>query len=738
MQNPLTLKRIGWWLTVALRGVVIVLTRVRSGGWERMPREGGVLLIANHLSYSDPVLLAALSPRPVHFIGARALLKSRFMRIVFGIFDVVAVDPNSALDALRRASDSLAAGQVVCIFPEGQISLDGTRLAFRGGFERIARRAGVPVLPVGIHYCSTWPFAFLNQSLRSRFRKLRNPYRAAVQVGNPIPPEQISMEAAQQAVTDMGMEAFARQPQLQWHLAEGAVRHLSRRGGRKLFVDCSAGRREMSAGMVLAVSLSLAALWRERLAGQRRVGVMFPSGMGGLLTNLALTLLDITPVNLNFTAGRIASEAAIRRAGIRTIISAQPVREKFPDFPWTDDFIDLLKERSKLKKAGIVARLAAVRLLPAAALLRLFSVPREGGEREAGLLFSSGSTGEAKGVVLTHRNIMGNCLQVETCGVLEHQQVLLSCLPLFHSFGFTVTLWYPLLFGLRSVMMPSPLETKRLADVIESEKVTVLLGTPTFFRPYFVRIDPAKLRSLRYVVAGAEKTPKGFHDRWEAHFGSAYLEGYGLTETTPVVSCNLPEREAHGLPAVRRAGSVGKLLPGMAARITEPASGEPLGVNEVGILELKGPNVFPGYLDDPEATAEVFNDGWFRTGDLARIDEDGFLFIEGRLRRFSKIGGEMVPHGTIEHEIALAFELTDSEVPMVAVTGVADPAKGETLVLLSAVDISRDELQKRLAARGLPNLWIPRNIRKVDAIPCLSSGKLDLQTLDQLAKGGGG
>ncbi len=534
------------------------------------------------------------------------------------------------------------------------------------------------------------------------------------------------------AVLDTGHSDFAARPELRGHVAARAVRGLARRGGKTFVVDRTLDRRELSGAMLLAVARVMAERWRPRLGSENRVGVVFPAGIGTLVANLALAMLGKVPVNLNFTIGRAAAEKCIAKAGLRTILTAGAVKEKVPDFPWTEACIDLAEERKGVRKMDIILNLLAIRLLPASWLIRKWGVPTDGGDREAGLLFSSGSTGDPKGVALTHANIIGNCLQIESCGLLDARETMMACLPTFHSFGFTVTVWYPFFTGMRIVTLPSPLETRRVADAVEAEKVTVMMGTPTFLRPYFKRVEPSKLKSLRFVVGGAEKTPRGFHRMWEDTFGGNYLEGYGLTETSPVVSCNLPARG--GNAAEIREGSVGRLFPGMEARVVDPSTGEVKRRGELGILELKGVNVFGGYLDDPVATRQCFRNGWFVSGDLARIDDGGFLYIEGRLSRFSKLGGEMVPHGTVEQAIIEAFGLQDSESPLVAVTGVYDNRKGEALVVLAAVEIKPDALRARLTKRGLPNLWIPRTIKRVDAIPCLASGKLDLRALNELAE----
>jgi len=537
---------------------------------------------------------------------------------------------------------------------------------------------------------------------------------------------------------DSNTDAYQKMPELNEHLGNICFRSLTRKLGMKLITDrTSEQRREFSAGKVLAVSVVLSRKWKDEIPGNR-VGIVLPPGIGAIITNLALALIGKIPVNLNFTIGRRVNESCIRKAGIETVITAQAVRERMPDFPWVEDTRDLVLELKSVSKLAIISWLTALYLLPSNWLARFLDIPREGGEKEAAILFSSGSTGEPKGVILTHRNIISNCLQISHCGLFCEDEILMACLPLFHSFGFTVTVWFPLITNLRIVTLPSPLEIKRIAKAINEEQVTVLLGTPTFFRPYYKTVNPELLKSLIMVIGGAEKTPPDFKKKWEEKFGSLYLEGYGLTETAPVVSVNVPDKNYHktfgnSLPGTR-VGSVGRLFPGMRGRIADTDTGEIVSPFDTGVLHLQGPNIFPGYLDDIKNTALVFADKWFVTGDLARFDKDGFLYIEGRLSRFSKIGGEMVPHGFVEQCIIEAYGYDDSDSLVVAVTGTIDEVKGESLVLLTTIEIDRESLRERMSSAKLPNLWIPRKIIKVDIIPCLASGKLDLKALDKLTQ----
>lgn len=539
---------------------------------------------------------------------------------------------------------------------------------------------------------------------------------------------------------DSGELEFQKRPELKSHLAWESFIALARRPSRALIIDRIPKRRVMKSGMLLALAYIVSRKlksWTER----DRVGIVFPPGIGAHIANLAVVLAGKTPVNLNFTLGRASAEACLRKAEIDCILTTERVQKKLSDFPWPEsglvDLAEILKGISKLRALGL---LGAIKTLPAKLLAKTLRIPSIGGDVEAGLLFTSGSSGEPKGVVLTHRNVLGNCLQIDGSKLLPDGETVVASLPVFHSFGFTVTLWYSILRCVSVVALPSPLEFRKIADAIAAESATVLISTPTFLKPYIRRIAPEKLKTLKYVVTGAEKTPKGFAELWKETFGGEYLEGYGLTETSPVVCANLPEKltaaggsSSSGNPGFRK-GSVGRLFLGQAARILDPDTREILPTTETGLLLLKGPNIFSGYLNDAERTAEVIQDGWFVTGDLARFDEDGFLFIEGRLSRFSKIAGEMVPHGTVEQALVEAFDLVDSEVPMLAIGSRPDDAKGEVLVLLSAIDIELSDVKKKLSTLGYSNLWMPKKVKRVEKIPTLATGKLDLRSIKQLSE----
>ncbi len=730
-----------WILELFCRAVVACLYRVRTRGWEHVPATGGVLIVANHLSYVDPVLIQLACRRRLRFVGSEEVRRSGgFFDWAFRMSGAIPIAPHQALDSTRRITAALEAGEAVCVFVEGQISRTGQLLAVRRGFELMARRAQVPV--VAAYHDGIWGSIFSVSGNRLFFKRPRLTLTDVfVAWAPPIPPDQASPERLRTTLLDLGGAAFEERPVLRRHLASECVRSLARRPGHVAIIDRTADRREIKAAQLLAAASALSRHLRHTVP-EKRIGIVLPPGGGSTIANLAVLCAGKVPVNLNFTAGKASVEASLRIAGIRTVISAKAMREKVPMFPWPERTVDLREEIALAGgKRAMLPWLLAAWILPNQALPRLLGLPRAGDREEAGLLFTSGSSGEPKGVVLTHRNILANCAQLSSLSVLPDTATLLACLPIFHSFGFTITLWYPLIWGCRVVTVPSPLEPRRIVDAIRDEQATVLVGAPTFLRPIFKKAEPGELRTIDLVVSGAERLPRDLYDATLEKHHIEILQGYGLTETSPVSSVNQPHppllTQTSEPQIGKRLGSVGRLLPGMTARIVDPDSFAERPFSEQGMILLRGANVFGGYLDDPEKTRGAFRDGWFVTGDLGRFDDDGFLSIEGRLSRFSKIGGEMVPHGTVEQAIADAFKLEQNEGPQVVVTGVPDAQKGESLIVITSSDLTAESVRDQLQAAGLPALWIPRVVVRVEKIPVLGSGKLDLKACQRLARSNG-
>ena len=716
--------------------IVRLLYRVRMSGVENLPRTGGVLLIANHISYVDVCVLQIACPRPIRFIGHRGLRTHWFFDWCFRLSGAIQISSQQSTEGIRQAVKALKRGELVCLCPEGHISRTGQLMEIKKGFEVIARLAKAPVVAAGIDGLWGSVFSFAENKYIWKSPRLM-PTPVFIAFGRATPPEQVGTAWARRELLDLGCEAFHQRPVLRRHLGRECVRTLAKRPRQILIVDRTAERRPVNCGQLLATAAALSRRIRTTVP-EKRVGIVLPPGAGAFIANLAVICAGKVPVNLNFTAGRPTVEKSLAIGEIRTVISADAMRAKLPNFPWPDRTLDLRAEIAAMGgKRSILPWLIAVWLLPNQWIPLLLGLPRIGDNDEAGLLFTSGSSGEPKGVVLTHRNILANCDQISSLSILPKTCMLVGCLPVFHSFGFTVTLWYPMLRGCRVVTVPSPLETRRIVDAIRDEQATVLLGAPTFVRPILKKAHPGELRSLDLVVTGAEKLPDDLHRRFLEVYHIEILQGYGLTETTPATNINQPHPPivtSTGEPQTgNKPGSVGRLMPGMTARIVNPETGENLPFSDVGVIHFKGANVFNYYLNDAEKTREAFRDGWFVTGDLGRFDDDGFLYIEGRLSRFSKIGGEMVPHGTIEQKIEEVYGWDQGEGQAFAVMGVPDAAKGESLVLLTTLEIASDDLRERLLAAGLPTLWIPKNIRRVEKIPILGTGKTDLKACRELA-----
>ena len=555
-----------------------------------------------------------------------------------------------------------------------------------------------------------------------------------------LSPENQSVSRLHRGWLDAGEAAYRKRPILKQHLARMIVRALKTHEVE--IVDGNDGGT-LSYEKLLAASMVLAGVLGKRTS-RKRVGILLPPGKGGFVANVAVLLANKIPVNLNFTASRDAIDSAVRRAEIDCFVSARAFQKKLDRFEWPpEEQLLMLDEELPGLKLKIAFQLLRNKFSGPESISNRLGIPQEGGDTESVLLFTSGSSGEPKGVPLTHENILANVGQFAArLNMQTNSDKLLGCLPLFHSFGFTVTLWFPVLCGLPIVTYPSPLDPAKLASLIEEHKITLFISTPTFLRGFMRKVKPEQLASLKLAVTGAEKLPGKLLAAFSKRFGLHVHEGYGLTETSPATNLNLPHASGEDgeqiLPS-RCDGTVGHLLPGIAARITDPdsetESDKELDPRETGMLWLKGPNVFRGYFEDPERSREVLTDaGWFRTGDLARFNEDGFLSIEGRLSRFSKIGGEMVPHETLEQAITSVLGLDKSDRRLIAVAGVPDEQKGEALVLLAATDIDRGELREKLLAEGLPALWVPKDIRAVDEIPVLASGKLDLKGCEELAR----
>jgi acyl-[acyl-carrier-protein]-phospholipid O-acyltransferase/long-chain-fatty-acid--[acyl-carrier-protein] ligase len=471
----------------------------------------------------------------------------------------------------------------------------------------------------------------------------------------------------------------------------------------------------------------LARRLRGTWQGQEMVGILLPPSIPGALVNYAAMLAGKVPVNLNYTLSSEALASCIAQCNIQTVVSTKLLLDRVPlKIPCKTVLLEEAAAHSRLSEKMVAL---ALWFCPGWMIERSVGKQRSKSLDDlATVFFSSGSTGEPKGVMLSHFNIAANIEQAVQVFMFDDKDIMLGILPFFHSFGFTDTLWLPPQLGVGVVFHPSPLDAPAIGELVRDYRVTFLVATPTFLQHYIRRCEPGDFTSLKFVIAGGEKLSRHIARAFAERFGKVPLEGYGVTECAPVVAVNTRDFDEGGVHQVgAKTQSVGRPVPGVSVRVVDAESGEPLPAESPGLLLVRGPNVMQGYLGMPEKTEEVLRDGWYSTGDIAVLDEDGFVSITDRLSRFSKIAGEMVPHMKVEerlHEVSAASE------QVFAVTAVPDGNKGERLVVLHT--LSPEELQeitRRLPELGLPNLWTPRphQFFYVEELPRLGNGKLDLR-----------
>jgi len=717
-----------------LRSFARLVYRLIVLGPEHIPAQGGFLLVSNHVSFVDMLLILAGSPRFVRFLIPSDICGIWWLRPFLRFFRVIplppATQPREFIRALHEARDAIRKGEAVGIFPENNISRIGVLLPFRDEFERIMEDVEAPIIPVCVD--GVWGSVFSFHQRRFFWKAPRRlPHPVTLSFGAPLPAASTAFQV-RSVIQALNTDAWPHRRKGMKLLHRALVRRARRNPFR--FAMADARTAKLTFGGVLLKVIFLARRLRPHWEGQEMIGILLPPSVGGALVNWAALLLGKAPVNLNYTLSEAPMASCVRQCGLQTIVTSQAfldrVKVKLPGRTL------LLEEIAAQPRLGekILALILAW-LSPVGTLEKAVGRQRNGSlDDVATVIFSSGSTGEPKGVLLSHYNIVSNAEQLNQLLDFSPRDRFLGILPFFHSFGFTATLTAPAVVGVGVTFHPNPLDARPIGELVRTYSLTYIMATPTFLQIYLRSCDAADFGSLRCVMASAEKLPEWLANAFEEKLGLRPMEGYGCTECAPVVTCSTHEFRAAGFrQAGSRRGSTGLPLPGVSIRLVSPDTGEPAPQGESGLLLVRGPNVMLGYLGQPQKTAEVIRDGWYVTGDIAAIDEAGFLQITDRLSRFSKIGGEMVPHVKVEeklHEILGITEIT------FAVCGVPDSKKGERLVVLHTLPEERlSELLKKLPQLGLPNLWTPRpnQFFHVDTLPLLATGKRDLRALKDLA-----
>jgi len=723
-----------FFLRLLLYPIANGLYSIRVVGGENVPVEGPVLLVCNHVSFVDAVLVTMANQRLIRFLMLRQYYELPVANWVFRAMGCIPVSsgdgPKELVRSFQRAREYMMGGQAVCIFAEGGISRHGQMQKFKKGFERMVDGVDVPIVPV--HLDQVWGSLFSFSEGKILFKRPRRiPYKVTVSFGKPLKATATAFEV-RQAILELGAEAFrhrlADSAPLPLMFARAAKRCLLRAG-----VADSSGAKLNALSTLVGAHLLGKAL-DAAAPGEERVAVLMPPSVPGALANLGLSLRGRVTINLNYTASKDVVDACLAKAGVKTVVTSRKVVEKLGWEPggrkiYLEDVAPTISPVAKALTA------AAFALTPSFVLERTaFAKARGPLDRPATIMFTSGSTGAPKGVVLTHANVLSNILAVAQVISLGPEDCMLGVLPFFHSFGYTVTLWLPACLGMGAAYHFTPLDARVIGSLAEKHGATILLGTPTFLLAWMRRVEPEKFKTLRYAVVGAEKLRDEVAEAFAEKYGPVPLEGYGATELSPVASVNIPDIDWPGVKQTgTKIGTVGLPLPGVFVKVVDPDTGRELGPDQPGLLLVKGPNVMQGYLGDEEKTRAVIRDGYYVTGDIAKIDEDGFVTLTDRLSRFSKVGGEMVPHIKVEESLQDALGELD---PAFVVAGVPDDKRGERLVVLYKGERDLDALLKKVLESGLPKLWIPdkAGFHKVEEFPLLGSGKVDLQKLKAEAR----
>ncbi|TWT82716.1 Bifunctional protein Aas [Planctomycetes bacterium CA13] len=725
-----------------MRPLLWALYRKEVIGLENLPTEGGYVVGSNHVSWIDGILILWMLPKNIRFLVDAENFDNAITRYLGAGFDVILMksNPKSIGRALKTAREGLKAGDSIGIFPEGTISRTGQLQAFKPGVQKILKGTDAPIVPVWLDGMWGSAFSYSGGKLFWKWPTMLR-RRLTLYIGKPLPGD-TPLEMVRSQVQQLGARATIEHRDAFPALARRVIRTW-RKKGRLLQCADSLGTEVNARDMLVRVLVLRRLLRREVLSkDEQYVGILLPPSVAGVAANVALALDRRISANLNYTVSSDVMNHCIGEANIKHVLTSEKFLSKL-DLQLDAEIVLLDSFAQKVTIMDKLIGFVQGRLLPTFLLDRILGLHKVDKDDLLTIIFTSGSTGMPKGVMLSQANISHNVDAIERAIKLNIHDVVMGILPFFHSFGYAVTLWAVNTLGPAGVYHFNPLDSRQIGKLTKKYKATVLLGTPTFLRSYLRRVEPQQFKTLDVVVVGAEKMPRDLFDAFEERFGVRPVEGYGTTELSPLVSVNIPPTRSNAKFQIdRHEGSVGRPLPGISTKIVSTDDGSELAAGEDGMLLVTGPNVMKGYANQEELTGKAIQDGWYVTGDIANVDDQGFLHITGRLSRFSKIGGEMVPHVTIEDELARLYadgdasDNDDDEGQRVCVTAVPDVKKGERLIVLfkpPAQDY--DKVRAALNKAGLPNLFIPSadSFLEVEKIPLLGTGKLDIKGAQTVA-----
>ena len=714
--------------------------RIRVIHPENLPEEGPVLLVANRASFVDMFFISACSSRPVRFMMLESFFRTKFLHPWFksvGFLEVPAGRPKKLQELIHTTHDLFRKGECICVFPEEDITRNGVMSRFRDVVhDLLPEDQAVPVIPVRIGM--TWGsiFSCYHGTFKLRWPN-ELPHPASVTIGKPVPPGTSAYEL-RNILSELGAETeLTASPQERPFHSQFAYTMKVAPFARRIR-EFHNGKWIAPANFVLLMrAILLSRYFRKCCAGDGEyVGMMLPNSVRAVAVLLGIQMSDRIPASLNHTASRDALRVAVAKAKLRHVITSREFVENLGMDP-LPEMIFLEDVQPKICRFwpaffwGITAALLSSR-----ELMKLLSPDSWNDVEKVGaVVFSSGSTGIPKGVMLTHHNIFADITALGQVTGWKKGDRVVGNLPIFHSFGLAVNLWMPICTGTEVDYVQNPLDGTSVVRVLRERRITLLLATPGFLQIYMRRGKREDFSTLRLVVTGAEKLRADLVKNFRELTGLEICEAYGCTELSPVATINLARTLPELGAAVAAPGAIGTSLPGVCVKIVDPVTMAPRGEMEDGLLVVKGATVMKGYLGEPERTAEVIRDQWYCTGDIAKMDQNGFITITGRISRFSKIAGEMVPHDLVEQSICDGLHLAER---VIAVCGAEDEKRGEKLVVFY-IDpglIKPEEVVQMLRERGLPNLWIPKveNFIHIEKLPLLGSGKLDLAALGRLAQ----
>lgn len=709
--------------------------KIEVNGIENIPQRGSVLLLGNHVSWIDWLVLQVATPRPIKFVMFRSFYDHWYCRWFFDFFRVIPIGNNISRDAIRKIQDRLTNGEVVGLFPEGHITYNGQIDEFQKGFELAAKNSGCKIIPFYIH--GLWGSSF---SRASKAFKAKNSGRnLSVTFGEALSDDTDAV-IVKKAVNELAFYAWGKYIDNLMPIQYNWIKQAKKHPFKQILVD-STGARLNNCKFLTAVLIFLSKFKYTFQSDEKNVGVILPSSAAGSIINMVLFIMGKVPINLNYTLNEQILINCVKKANIKNILTSSLFVEKLKGRGFNlensiGDKLIYLEEVGKTinKKDKIFAALKA--LFVPRFVLEFTYFRHTHIDEVATIIFSSGSEGDPKGIVLSHKNLMANIKQISGLLNSDSNEVILASLPIFHSFGLTVTTLLPLNEGLLSVSIPDPTDAQTVGIMATKYKATVMFGTSTFFRIYTrsKRMNPLMFDSLRYVIAGAEKLRDEVKKDFRLRFGKEIYEGYGTTETAPVVSCNTPnalEPDFYKELTFCKEKSVGLPLPGTIIKIVDPVTYKNLGTNNEGLILIGGHQVMVGYYKNKAKTDEaiITIDGvrYYVSGDIGYIDNDGFIFITDRLSRFAKLGGEMISLGAIEGELG---KVLDEDIHFIT-TNLPDDKKGEKVVLIYSGDINKDDIRQKFST--LAPIMRPSEIYQVDELPILGSGKVDLKETKELA-----